>query len=43
MQILEIDHIVGFVVSYLHPVPLVYLGGFLLSKALVGWLLEHLF
>ena len=43
IQILEIDHIVGFVVNYLHLVPLVYPGGFFLSKALVGWILEIYF
>ena len=43
MQILDIDQIVGFVVNCLHPVPLVYLGGFLLSEVLIGLLLEQLF
>ena len=43
MQILEINQIVGFVVKYLHPVLLVYLDGFLPSKALIGCCLESLF
>ena len=41
MQI--VNQIVGFLVNYLHPVLLVYHGGFLPSEALIGWLLESLF
>ena len=41
MQIL--NQIVGFVVNCLHPILLVYHGGFLPSEALIGWLLESLF
>ena len=43
MQILEINQVIWLVASYLHPVLLVYLDGFLPSKALTGWLLEHVF
>lgn len=43
MQILEINQNIGLVASYFHPVLLVYLDGFLPSKALTGWLLEHIF
>lgn len=39
MQIL--NQIVGFVVNCLHPVLLVYHGGFLPSEALIGWLLVY--
>ena len=43
MQILEISQIVGFIVSYLQPILLIYLGGFLFSNALIAQLLESLF
>lgn len=43
MQILKINQVIWFVASYLHPVLLVYLGGFLPSKTPTGWLLEHIF
>ena len=43
MQILEINQVVGFVLSYLHLVLLAYFSGFLLSEALIGWFLESLF
>lgn len=38
MQILAVIAVVGFVISYLHPLLLV--SGFLLSKALTGWPVE---
>ena len=43
MQISEISQIVGFVVSYLHLILLIYPGRFLFSKAPIEWLLESLF
>ena len=43
MQILETNQVIWLVASYLHPVLLVYLDGFLPSKALTGWVLEHVF
>ena len=43
MQSLEINTIVGFIVNYLSPVLLGYLGRLLYSKALIGWPLGNLF
>ena len=43
MLVLKINSVVGFVASYLCLVLLGYLGGFLYSKALTGWLLGNLF
>ena len=37
MWILEINPIVEFVVNYLQLVLLIYLGGLLLSRALISW------
>ena len=41
MQSIKINPVVGIMVNYLHLVLLVYLGGFLLSKALIRWSLEN--
>ena len=43
MQSLKINPIVGFMVNYLCPVLLVYLGGFLHSKPLIEWPLGNFF
>ena len=42
-QSLKINLIVRLMISYLHLVLLGYLGGFLLSTRLIGWLLGNLF
>ena len=43
MQSLKMNPVVDFIVNYLHLVFLVYLGGFLFSKALIRWLSESYF
>ena len=40
---LKINPAIGFVANYLCLVTLGYLGGFLLSQALIGWPLGNLF
>jgi len=40
MQSLKINAVVKFLVNYLYPL---FLGGFLLSKAPIGWPLGNLF
>lgn len=42
-QSLKITPVVGFMIHYGHPAPLVYFGGFLLSQALIGWPMRNLF
>ena len=42
MLVLKINPVVGFVANYLCLVLLGYLSGFLLSKAVIGWLLGNL-
>ena len=43
MQSLKMNPVIDFMVNYLHLVFLVYLGGFLFSKALIRWFSESYF